>query len=242
MDEAATIQGAGAAAAEEVADGAPRRGALTRATIDATAVDLFARLGYHAASMRAIAAAAGIQPAAIYHWYENKEALLFRLQVDFMDRLEERVHAAAEARPAPAMKLAAAVREHVHYHGLHPKSAFVTDSEIRALGDARRGQLIARRDAYQALWNGWIRDGVRDGSLRTTDSQVATRAILLECTGVGLWFHRSGPLPLNDVCEIHVELVLASLQASRELIDEAIAGLREIPAGLPGDDLEAEEA
>ena len=61
---------------------------------------------------------------------------------------------------------------------------------------------------------------------------MATRAILLECTGVGLWFNPAGPLPIDDVCEIHVELVLASLQASRELIDDAIAGLREIPAGF----------
>ncbi len=216
-----------------------RRGEGTRETIDAAAVDRFARLGYHAASVRAIAAEAGIQPAAIYHWYENKEALLFRLQIQFMDQLEERVFAAVEARPTPALKLAAAVREHVHYHGLHPKAAFVTDSEIRALGEERRRQLIARRDSYQALWGAWVRDGVRDGSLHTSGSQVATRAILLQCTGVGLWFRRSGPLPLDDVCEIHVELVLASLQASSELIGEAIAGLREVPAGLPGDDLEA---
>ena len=221
------------------AEDVPRRGGDTRATIDATAVDLFARLGYHAASMRAIAAAAGIQPAAIYHWYENKEALLFRLQVDFMDQLEERVHAAIAAAPTPALKLAVAVREHVHFHGLHPKAAFVTDSEIRALGEGRRRELIARRDAYQGLFGGLIRDGVRDGSLRSSDPQVATYAILLQCTGVALWFDRSGPLALDQVCEIHVELVLASLQASRELIDAAIETVRAVPAGLPGDDLEA---
>ncbi len=232
---APTPQSAGPGGGEPAAG---KRGAETAATIDATAVDLFARLGYHAASMRAIAAAAGIQPAAIYHWYDNKEALLFRLQVDFMDRLEARVHAAIAARSTAALKLAAAVREHVHFHGLHPKAAFVTDSEIRALGDARRRELIARRDAYQALFGGLIRDGVRDGSLRSSDPQVATYAILLQCTGVALWFDRSGPLPLDQVCEIHVELVLASLQASRDLIDEAIASVREVPAGLPGDDLE----
>ena len=36
--------------------------------------ELFAELGYHATSMRAIASAVGIQPAAIYHWYPSKEA------------------------------------------------------------------------------------------------------------------------------------------------------------------------
>ena len=52
------------------------RGPETREAIHAAAIELFARLGYHATSMRAIAAAAGVQPAAIYHWYPSKEAIL----------------------------------------------------------------------------------------------------------------------------------------------------------------------
>jgi hypothetical protein len=67
-----------------------------------------------------------------------------------------------------------------------------------------------------------IRDGIRDGSLRTSDVHVATYAILLQCTGVALWFDEGGPLSLDEVAELHVELVLGSLQASSELIAEAI--------------------
>ena len=66
-------------------------GAETREAIDRAAVELFARLGYHATSMRALAAAAEVQPAAIYHWYASKEAILVGLQDDFMERLTERV-------------------------------------------------------------------------------------------------------------------------------------------------------
>ena len=86
--------------------------------------------------MRAIAAAARVQPAAIYHWYPSKEAILVRLQDDFMERLTEQVvRPAMERHERPALRLAAAVREHVVFHGLHRREAFVTDSEIRALTD-----------------------------------------------------------------------------------------------------------
>ncbi len=74
-----------------------RRGPETREAIHAAAIDLFARLGYHATSMRALAAAADVQPAAIYHWYPNKEAILIQLQDDFMEQLTVRVHAAMDA-------------------------------------------------------------------------------------------------------------------------------------------------
>lgn len=172
--------------------------------------------------MRAIAAAAAIRPAAIYHWYPNKEAILIGLQNEFMDRLADQVLTAAAAQEGPAVRLAAAVREHVRFHGLHARAAFVTDSEIRALTDEPRRALIARRDEYQAAFGRWIRDGIREGSLRATDASVATYAILLQCTGVALWFNPAGPLGLDEVAELHIELALGSLQASRELIDEAI--------------------
>jgi AcrR family transcriptional regulator len=172
--------------------------------------------------MRAIAAEARVQPAAIYHWYSSKEAILVGLQDDFMRGLTEQVVEAVEQQRRPALRLAAAVREHVVYHGLHRQEAFVTDSEIRALTEAPRQALIAKRDEYQARFAGMIRDGIRDGSLRTSDVHVATYAILLQCTGVALWFAPSGPLRLDEVAELHVELVLGSLQAAPELVAEAI--------------------
>ena len=199
-----------------------RRGPETRTAIHAAAIELFSKLGYHATSMRALAAAAAVQPAAIYHWYPNKEAILVQLQDDFMEQLTVRVVAAMDRQDRPALKLAAAVREHVVYHGLHRSEAFVTDSEIRALTAAPRRALIGKRDAYQAIFAAMIGDGIRDGSLRTSDVPVATYAILLQCTGVALWFDPAGPLGLDEVADLHIELVLGSLGAPTELIGEAI--------------------
>jgi TetR/AcrR family transcriptional regulator, cholesterol catabolism regulator len=181
--------------------------------------------------MRAIAAQADVQPAAIYHWYASKEQILVRLQDDFMEQLTEKVVAGMDAQERPALKLAAAVREHVVFHGLHTRAAFVTDSEIRALTEAPRAALIAKRDEYQRMFSELIRDGIRDGSLRTSDVHVATYAILLQCTGVALWFDATGPLSLDEVAELHVELVLGSLQASAELVAQAIESGRVGSAG-----------
>lgn len=218
---------AGTGPAAEPADGrsSHRRGEETREAIVDAALELFARVGYHATSMRAIASRAKVQPAAIYHWYSGKEAILIHLQDDFMERLTERVVAAVAAQDRPALRLAAAVREHVVFHGRHRLGAFVTDSEIRALTPEPRRALIAERDVYQARFTEMIRDGIRDGTLRTSDAHVATYAILLQCTGVALWFDPEGPLGLEEIAEFHVELVLGSLGAPAALIGEAIAAV-----------------
>jgi AcrR family transcriptional regulator len=202
-----------------------RRGPETREAIHRAALELFARRGYHATSMRAIASAARVRPAAIYHWYPSKESILIQLQDDFMERLTEKVEAAMDRHDRPALRLAAAVREHVVFHGLHRRAAFVTDSEIRALAAGPRRELIAKRDGYQAIFNEMIADGIRDGSLCASDPDVATYAILLQCTGVALWFDPRARLELERVAELHVELVLGSLQASEALIAEAIGSV-----------------
>jgi hypothetical protein len=139
-----------------------------------------------------------------------------------MDRLTERVEAAVAREDEPALRLAGAVHAHVVYHCEHPDEAFVTDSEIRALTPERRVALIGQRDAYQERFGALIRAGIRDGSLRSSDPRVATYSILLQCTGVGLWFRPDGPLGAEQVGEIHIELVLGALGATADLIAEAI--------------------
>jgi AcrR family transcriptional regulator len=200
---------------------APAR-AQTLESIDEVAVALFSQRGYHATSMREIAAAAGIRPAAIYHWYASKEAILVHLQDDFMERLTAAVLASAGRHGRPAMRLAAAVREHVVFHGIHRQAAFVTDSEIRALTAEPRRRLVAKRDEYQQLFMSLIEAGIAEGTLRSSDARVATYTILLACTGVALWFDPDGPLSLDRVAQLHVELVLGALQAGADVIAEAI--------------------
>ena len=112
------------------------------------------------------------------------------------------------------------------FHGVHSRAAFVTDSEIRALRPAPRRALIAQRDAYQERFGELIRAGIADGSLAATHPDVATYAILLQCTGAALWFDPAGPLTVDEVADAYVELVLGSLQAAPELIAEAVEATR----------------
>jgi hypothetical protein len=140
-----------------------------------------------------------------------------------MDRLTDKLEAAMAAEERAALKLAAAVREHVIFHGLNTRAAFVTDSEIRALGPEAKRRLIAQRDAYQDIFIEATEDGVSDGSFRVSNSKVAMYSTLLACTGVALWFDPDGPLALDEVAALQVELVLSSLGAEPELIAEAMS-------------------
>ncbi len=110
-----------------------RRGPGTREAIDSAALELFAQRGYHATSMRAIAVGGGGAAGCDLPLVPGKEAILIGFQDDFMERLTAKVTDGVERQSRPALRLAAAVWEHVVFHGIHRRAAFVTDSEIRAL-------------------------------------------------------------------------------------------------------------
>ncbi len=181
------------------------------------ALSSFAELGYHATTMRHLAEAAEVRAGSLYHWYPNKEALLVSIMEDFLGGLAREVVSAVEQRSSATERLAAAIRTHVIYHGLHRRAAFVTDTEVRALTGQQRDHIMSTRDSYADLMHQLIRDGIESQAFSCRNSKIATLAILLECTGVAVWFDPSGPLSLTDVADIHVDLVLNSLQAGDRL-------------------------
>lgn len=174
----------------------------TRDAILKAALDLFALRGYHATSMRQIAAEVPIRAAGIYYWFASKEAILIELERFFLDGLNEAVTEAVSHYKNPATRLAAAVREHVYFHGLYPRAAFVTDSELRALTGDDRITIQAKRDAYQAMFVQFIENGTRAGIFKASDVKIVSYAILLECTGVAIWFDPHGTRTLDEVARI----------------------------------------
>lgn len=62
---------------------------LQRANILECAADLFARNGFHNASMLELAKECGVSKALLYHYYKDKEEILFDIADSYVDRLIE---------------------------------------------------------------------------------------------------------------------------------------------------------
>ncbi|MBN8869747.1 MAG: TetR family transcriptional regulator [Solirubrobacterales bacterium] len=186
----------------------------TRSRIKDAALNSFAEIGYHATSMRRLAEDAEVQASAVYHWYPNKEALLVSIMDDFLGGLNREVLTAVEQFSDPVDRFAAAVRVHVSYHGLHRRAAFVTDTEVRALTGPARDRVLSIRDNYEQLFYHLITDGIEAGQMSCRNPRIATLAILLECTGVAVWFRPEGDMSLAEIADIHVDIVLGSLNVT----------------------------
>lgn len=115
----------------------------------ATATGAIARVGYERASMRSIAKAAGVSLAGLYHYFDNKEKMLFLIQFrsfsSLLNNLREKLHGVDD----PAEQLRVMVRAHLGYFAANMDALKVCSHELDSLsGDAYEQTRRIRRDYF----------------------------------------------------------------------------------------------
>ena len=134
-----------------------------RAILDA-ARDLLAEGGIDALSMRAMAARVGLSATAIYHWFDNKEALVDRVVADGFRRSESYLWRAIEDLPAGSRERVAALGEAYIRFALENQQYFkvifaIQTEHPRAVDDlpGRGGYGVLRQCLVEAMEAGSIR-------------------------------------------------------------------------------------
>ena len=193
-----------------------RRAGHQPATSDlicAVALQLFHERGYHATSVRDIAAAAGIQPATLYHYFDSKEALLYAISEQGLLELLRLQEQVLNTSDDPVVRLREMARVHVRFHCEHPREAFVSDFELRGLSGRFYDQIMEYRDRYQAGFCHILEEGVQQGVFVAPDAHVMANMLLSLLSGSVLWYRPDGRLPLEEIAAFHATLVLKAVAA-----------------------------
>ena len=183
-------------------------GEKTQIAIREAAVDLIARYGYEAVSMRQLAAQVGVQAAALYRYFPTKEDLLFSLMTEHMEAL---LVSWEEARPAatePAVQLAAFVRNHIAFHVGRRHSTHVNNMELRSLSHDRLSAVLRLRGTYEKELRRILREGAESGSFAVEDVALTAMAIIQMTTGVIVWFRPDERLSVSELADTYHELTM----------------------------------
>jgi AcrR family transcriptional regulator len=187
-----------------------------RLQIEEVASALFRERGYAATSVRDIAQALNLQGGSLYAHMASKEDVLWSIVTRAADKFNSQVGPVAEATEAsPADRLANMIRAHVGVVTSIQKDAAVFLHEWRFLSPARREEMQARRDAYEALFRDVISAGVEQGEFREVDVKTSAMAILSALNGIPTWYRPSGPLTADQIADEHADLFLRALESPR---------------------------
>lgn len=176
---------------------------------------LFVRQGYHATSMREIAAEAGLSVAGVYHHYPSKERILVALLDLTMAEIAWRVEAAQREGRDALESFAMMVEALALFHAVRGDLAFVGASEMRAFGPDERARITALRDDVQHALDRQAERCVEEYGPDLHELRTATRAIATMCTSLPSWFKLDGPLSATEVARRYAQYAVAIIDRSR---------------------------
>ena len=172
----------------------------------------FAQHGYDAASMRQIAADAGITIATLYFHCSTKEQLLFDvLEYQMRDLSAGLDEVLARAGDDWLARLASAIRFHIQYVTRDEEGANISTAELRGLTGELRERHLATRDAYERKFRELLKAGIAAGVFAPVDVPVVTAGILGIGLSVGRWYRPGGRLSPDDIADEYIRFVLKGL-------------------------------
>ena len=95
-------------------------GAVTRAAILAAARELFLSLGYTQTTVRRIVAKAGVTPPVLYHYFQDKDEILFEIADEAFRKLEAAFALALAEAPGALQALRRMMEAYVRFGLTHP--------------------------------------------------------------------------------------------------------------------------
>jgi len=191
-------------------------GTQTAERIRVAAEQLFAARGFAAVSMREIAGAVGVQAAALYNHFSNKQALLESLLVSHMECLIDAWEQEACAEEGACKALERFARFHIRYHVDRSDAVFISYMELRNLEPGNFRRIEGLRKTYEGFVVGILEEGRTSGEFDLIDTRISAMAIIAMLTGVNTWYRSRGRLSLTEIEKIYTKMVLRSAGARPE--------------------------
>lgn len=183
-----------------------------RSLIQKTAARVFADTGFDRTSMSHLSKECGISKAAIYHYYDSKDDLLFDILEIHLKTLRDRVATVAPLGKSPEEYLRAVILEILlayrgadDYHRVQSTAmaALETDKQ-RVITDYQRALVGQVSDAVKAVV-----------PARIAEDKKALRAVTMSLFGMLNWFymwnHDKGEQNRKDYAKLVCDMVLKGL-------------------------------
>jgi AcrR family transcriptional regulator len=203
-----------------------RVGELTKARIDTAAVDLFFERGFRRTTMREIAAACELTPAAFYNHYTSKDDLLLELILTAFTSLDSALTKALQrADPSAKSQVIAFTRMMTIWHCRNIRLARVAARETQELPDEHAETVRASLNGLRIRLEKIITEGVSTGEFslpgppETTAPIAATTALGLVRSIPSWQFEKLTQVP-EEMADIIAALIIRMFGA--ELTDEVL--------------------
>jgi len=182
-----------------------RREEILRAALRA-----FRDKGYHATTLDDIAERLGVRKTALYHYFPDKEAILYECHRESLAEIRRLMAAAAKGSGTAAERLSFVVCEHVRVM-IETLEGSPLAVEVTALSAEHQADVIAARDRYERELRRIIDRGVKNGEFRAIDSKIAVFAILGAINWIARWYRPDGAVKAPELGKQFADYLVGGL-------------------------------
>ena len=201
-----------AQAAATVSPHVRKKRAQRRADILHAALATVRDRGYHATTLDDIAERLGVRKTALYHYFPDKDSILYACHRESLAELERMIESAEACCSSPRERLAYLVREHVRVMTEELEGSPLA-FEVSALSPDRRAEIIAGRDRYEGVLRDLVARGVEAGELRPVNPKIAVFAILGAINWIARWYDPEGGAAGTALGDEFADLLIRGLEA-----------------------------
>ncbi|OKL44974.1 TetR/AcrR family transcriptional regulator [Pseudovibrio exalbescens] len=174
------------------------------------AASMFAAEGYDRTSMSSLAAACGMSKALVYHYYKNKDALLFDVIEGHLVDLCERVEAADKPEAEPIERLRLLCHSLLLGYQDADDEHKVQLNALKFLGDEEQEQIKELERRLVVVFANAIRS-INPKFSRADD--VLLKPVTMSVFGMlnwhYMWFRPDGPVSREEYARIVTQIVVA---------------------------------
>jgi TetR/AcrR family transcriptional regulator len=189
------------------ADHVAKRRAILKA-----AAKLFASLGFDRASMAEIAAGCGVSKALLYHYYANKDQLLFDIIRSHLDDLVAAV-AGVDVALSPRARLSGMISELLEAYRHADEEHQIQISDMKRLPDETRAELVSRERLLVRHFSVAIAAAHPALSGRKDLLTPLTMNLFGMMNWKFMWFRENGPVSHADFAALVMTMIEAGAAA-----------------------------
>ena len=185
---------------------------LKRDAIIREAGRIFSKQGFHNCSLDEVAELLDVSKGTLYNYVKDKQEILFECHKIAIG-IAEKAFGAADAGDSGAKQLETILTTYATL--INDELACGIISETGSLReDDRRVVKAQRRKLNQRLVT-IVRKGIRDGSLRAVDPEIAVQAFVGAIHAIPSWYSPNGRLTGADIAREIVGVLMNGLLADR---------------------------
>lgn len=182
------------------------KGRRRRQQLYDAAARLFAAKGYHGASLRELAGELGLQKSSLYHYFDSKQELLYRLLDDYISGALAEIEAFCAEELTPSEKLARFMRFYTGFYAGDQARLILLVNEVDKLEPKRRQVLEAKERRYLDALKGILAELQADGLMKDLPPTVAAFAFFGMVHYTYKWYRPGGGLDPEELAGHFLEI------------------------------------